>query len=82
MIGVATSLGLAVDYSSLDPIKALFWSAVLNGVIAVPLMAAMMIVVTRRHEMGDFVASRAEYVGGWLATVVMAAAALGMLVLN
>ena len=52
VIGLATLVGLAVDYSPLDPIRALFWSAVLNGVISVPLMAAMMIVVSRKDEMG------------------------------
>src|SRR5579872_6962595 len=44
VIGAAIFLGLGIDYSGIDPIKALFWSAVLNGVIAVPMMAAMMIV--------------------------------------
>ena len=58
VIGLATLVGLAVDYSPLDPIRALFWSAVLNGVISVPLMAAMMIVVSRKDEMGKFVARR------------------------
>ena len=57
VIGLATLLGLAVDYSPIDPIKALFWTAVLNGVISVPIMAAMMIVVSRRHEMGPFIAT-------------------------
>ena len=42
VIGLATLVGVAVDYSPLDPIRALLWSAVLNGVISVPLMAAMM----------------------------------------
>jgi Mn2+/Fe2+ NRAMP family transporter len=78
VIGLATLLGLAVDYSPLDPIKALFWSAVLNGVIAVPIMAAMMIVASRRSEMGDFVATLGQRILGWLVTAVMAAAALAM----
>ena len=58
VIALAIVLGIAVDFSPLDPIKALIWSAVLNGVIVVPIMAAMMIVASRRKLMGDFVASR------------------------
>lgn len=81
IITLATLLGLAVDYSPLDPIKALFWSAVLNGVISVPIMAAMMVVASRRHEMGNFIASRRQQIFGWLAVAVMAAAASAMFVL-
>jgi NRAMP (natural resistance-associated macrophage protein)-like metal ion transporter len=82
VIGLATLLGLAVDYSPLDPIKALFWSAVLNGVISVPIMAAMMVVASRRHEMGPFIATLGQRIFGWLATAVMAIAAVAMLVLT
>lgn len=78
VIGVAIVLGLAVDLSPLDPIKALFWSAVLNGVITVPVMAAMMIVATRADCMGPFLATRGQRIGGWLTTALMAAAAVGM----
>jgi len=81
VIGVAMVLGVAVDYSPLDPIKALFWSAVLNGVISVPIMAAMMIVASRRHEMGRFIATPLQMVFGWLATAVMAAATVAMIAL-
>lgn len=82
VIGIAMIVGLAVDYSGLDPIKALFWSAVLNGVIAVPLMAAMMIVASRKGEMGEFVAPLALRIIGWFAAVCMAAAAVTMFVLS
>jgi NRAMP (natural resistance-associated macrophage protein)-like metal ion transporter len=81
VIGLATVLGLAVDYSPFDPVKALFWSAVLNGVIAVPIMAAMMVVASRRHEMGPFVATLGQRIFGWAATAVMAAAAVAMFLL-
>jgi Mn2+/Fe2+ NRAMP family transporter len=80
IITAATLTGVVLDWSSLDPIKALFWSAVLNGVIAVPIMVAMMIVASRRHEMGPFVASLWQRVFGWIATAVMAAAAVAMFV--
>jgi NRAMP (natural resistance-associated macrophage protein)-like metal ion transporter len=82
VIGLATLVGVAVDYSPLDPIRALFWSAVLNGVISVPLMAAMMIVVSRKDEMGEFVAPLLQRVLGWFATICMGAAAITMFVLR
>ena len=82
VIGLATLIGVAVDYSPLDPIRALLWSAVLNGVISVPLMAAMMIVASRKDEMGDFVAPLLQRVLGWFATACMAAAAIAMFLLR
>ena len=82
VISVAMVLGVAVDYSPLDPIKALFWSAVLNGVISVPIMAAMMVVASRKSEMGQFVAPPAQIIFGWLATAVMAASTVAMFVLS
>ena len=56
VIALAIVLGVAVDFSPLDPIKALVWSAVVNGVIVVPIMVAMMIVASRRKLMGEFTA--------------------------
>jgi NRAMP (natural resistance-associated macrophage protein)-like metal ion transporter len=73
VIGLAVLVGLGVDYSPLDPIRALFWTAVVNGVVSVPLMAAMMIVISRRDEMGRFVAPLRLRAMGWLATACMAA---------
>jgi len=58
----AIVVGIAVDFSPLDPIKALIWSAVLNGVIVVPIMVAMMIMASRRKIMGEFTASRWQVV--------------------
>lgn len=80
VIAAAIVMGLLVDYSGLDPIKALFWSAVINGVISVPIMAAMMVVASRKAQMGAFVATPAQKIFGWLATAVMAAAVIGMFV--
>ncbi|MES1200818.1 MAG: divalent metal cation transporter [Pseudomonadota bacterium] len=82
IIFASVVIGLAIDYAPIDPIKALFWSAVVNGVIAVPIMAATMIVATRREQMGDFIATPAQRVLGWLATAVMAAAAIAMFVVR
>ena len=79
VIGAAIFLGLGIDYSGIDPIKALYWSAVLNGVIAVPMMAAMMVVAGHRKKMGDFRVGAVLGGLGWLSTAVMAAAAITML---
>ncbi|HEY1606866.1 MAG TPA: divalent metal cation transporter [Allosphingosinicella sp.] len=78
VIGLAMAIGMTIHWSSLDPIKALFWSAVINGVAAVPIMAAMMVVVSRRKVMGRFTADPVLLVFGWSATAVMAAAAIAM----
>jgi len=76
VIGTAMVLGLGIDYSGLDPIKALYWSAVLNGVIAVPMMAAMMYVASK---MGAFRIGPVLGILGWASTAVMAAAAIAMI---
>lgn len=81
VIAVAILLGVSVEFTSLDPIKALVWSAVLNGVIVVPIMAAMMIMVSRPKLMGKFVAAPWQLLLGWSATAIMAAAVIMMFVL-
>lgn len=80
VIALAMLLGMSMLVLPIDPIKALFWSAVLNGVIAVPLMAATMIVVSSRRRLGNFVASPRLRIMGWLATALMAAAAAAMFI--
>ena len=79
VIGAAVLLGLGIDWSPIDPIKALYWSAVLNGVIAVPMMAALMVVATNRGKMGKFRAGWVLGGLGWLTTAIMAAATITML---
>jgi Mn2+/Fe2+ NRAMP family transporter len=79
VIFAAIALGLGIDYSPIDPIKALYWSAVLNGVIAVPMMAAMMVVASHGKSMGDFTAGPVLKILGWITTAVMAAAAITMI---
>jgi NRAMP (natural resistance-associated macrophage protein)-like metal ion transporter len=78
-IAIAMVLGVAMNASSIDPIKALYWSAVLNGVVAVPVMAVMMHMTMRPAVMGGFTLPRPLQAMGWLATAAMAAtvAALG-----
>jgi len=76
---IATILGVALNFTSIDPIKALFWSAVINGVIAVPIMVVMMLMAVRVDIMGPFVITRRLTVLGWLATAGMAIVVLAML---
>ena len=78
VIAVSVLAGLAIQYSPISPIKALFWSAVINGVVAVPLMVVIILLVSRRTVMGAFTASRSLITLGWIATAVMGAAAVRM----
>jgi Mn2+/Fe2+ NRAMP family transporter len=82
VIALAIVLGIVVvQFTGLDPISALVWSAVVNGVIVVPIMIAMMVMASRRKVMGAFVAARWQKVLGWAATTVMTVAAIAMFVL-
>jgi NRAMP (natural resistance-associated macrophage protein)-like metal ion transporter len=78
IIGIATLAGTALDFTPVDPMKALYWSAVINGVVAVPIMAAMMMLVAREKVMGAFVASRRTRWLGWAGTALMGFAVLMM----
>ena len=71
-IAAATVVGLALGYTPIDPIRMLIWSAVLNGIVAVPIMAVMMTVVTRLSVMGRFSARRTLTFFGWAGTALMA----------
>jgi NRAMP (natural resistance-associated macrophage protein)-like metal ion transporter len=77
-IAVATIIGAGLNYTSLDPIKALFWSAVINGVAAVPIMVMIMLLASRKSVMGQFTLTKRLAALGWVATAAMAAAAVGM----
>jgi len=78
-IAIATLVGVVLNFTPIDPIKALFWSAVINGVVAVPVMVMMMLLATRHTVMGPFTLTRGLVIVGWAATGVMAVAAIGML---
>jgi NRAMP (natural resistance-associated macrophage protein)-like metal ion transporter len=78
-IAIATVIGVLVNFSPLDPIKALFWSAVINGLVAPPVMAMTMLVAGNGAAMGHFRIRGGLAVMGWLATGAMAAAAVAML---
>ena len=77
-IAAATLVGAVLNFTPLDPIKALFWSAVINGVVAVPIMVMIMLLGSRAKVMRQFALSPWLKSLGWLATAVMAAAAVGM----
>jgi len=81
-IAVATLLGAALNFVGLDPVRALYWAAVVNGVLAAPLMAVMMLVVRNPRVMGRLTVSRAMSCWGWAATAVMAAASLAFFILR
>ena len=82
IIVVATLLGVALVFAPIDPIKALYWSAVVNGIISVPIMAVMMLMAARTDIMGSLVVHRRLKVLGWLCTVVMASAVIAMFVMG
>jgi len=77
----ATVLGVLIDLSGVDSIKALLWAAIVNGVVSVPIMVVMMLMVADPRIMGPFVARRRLKRLGWLATGVMAVAVGAMFVL-
>jgi NRAMP (natural resistance-associated macrophage protein)-like metal ion transporter len=77
-IAVATLGGAALNFAPINPIKALFWSAVINGIVAVPVMTVMMLMGRNRKIMGDFMLGGWLLTIGWLATAVMGVCVLGM----
>ena len=77
-IALATMIGALINFSPINPIKALYWSAVINGVAAVPVMAIMMSITSDPKIMGEFVIRGTVRNIGWIATGVMAAAVVGM----
>lgn len=79
-IALATIVGGIINVTPIDPVKALFWTAVINGVVAVPVMAAMLLLAARPKVMGDFTLGWPLRTVGWLATGVMAAATIAMFV--
>jgi Mn2+/Fe2+ NRAMP family transporter len=82
VIAAATLIGLALNFVGVDPIKALYWSAVLNGVLAAPMMAAMLLIATNRKIMAEFVLPWQMTAGGVVAAIVMAVASVAFIVLS
>lgn len=79
IIAISTLIGVALGFTPIDPIKALYWSAVINGVISAPIMVVMMLMAVRPEIMGQFVISTRLKILGWLATLMMAVAVSAML---
>ncbi|MBK8303047.1 MAG: Nramp family divalent metal transporter [Chloracidobacterium sp.] len=80
VIAASTIVGVVIDFAGINPISALFWTAVINGVVAPPLLVVIMLVANNKRVMGQRTNGLWTNVLGWLATVVMFAAAIGMFV--
>ncbi|WP_375762753.1 Nramp family divalent metal transporter [Bradyrhizobium sp. B025] len=78
VLALSVALGVGLNFTALDPIKALYWSAVINGVLAAPIMTVMMLLVRRKSVMGDLVVSGPVYWLGWIATIAMFLCIVGM----
>ncbi len=79
-VGLATVVGMLLNFTPIAPMKALFWSAVINGVVAVPVMAILMLIASNRQLMKQFAIRGALKVFGWIACAAMFAAVIGMAV--
>jgi len=80
VIAAATLIGVGLNFTPIDPVKALYWSAVLNGLAAVPVMIIMMHLTHRKTIMGTFTLPVALSVLGWISTAVMGLAAVALIV--
>jgi Mn2+/Fe2+ NRAMP family transporter len=80
VMAVAMALGLALNYLGLNAVKMLFWSAVINGLLAPPLILLVILLTSNRKVMGEQVNSPVLRYLGWATFVVMTAAAAGMLI--
>jgi Mn2+/Fe2+ NRAMP family transporter len=78
VLTIASVAGIALNFTPIDPIKALYWSAVINGVAAVPMMIMIMILSMNKKAMGQYTLNTSLKIWGWIATAVMTAAALVM----
>jgi NRAMP (natural resistance-associated macrophage protein)-like metal ion transporter len=79
IISAATLIGFGLTFTPIDPIKMMIWSAVINGIVAVPIMTIMMVIVTKTETMGRFRAKRTLIVAGWAATALMGVTALALI---
>jgi NRAMP (natural resistance-associated macrophage protein)-like metal ion transporter len=79
VLAVATMIGLTLNFTKLDPIKALVWAAIVNGITAAPVMCFMMLLASRSKVMGKFTLPLYLKILGWLATSIMSVAAATMI---
>jgi NRAMP (natural resistance-associated macrophage protein)-like metal ion transporter len=80
VIAIAILIGLAFDFTGLDAVKMLFWSAILNGLLAPPLVIMVVLLTSDRRVMGNRINSRGMQVLGWICALIMSAAAIALLV--
>ena len=80
VIAVSVLAALVIQYSPISPMKALFWSAVINGLVAVPLIVIIILLASRQSVMGAFTSSRPIMALGWIGAAVMGLAAVLMLI--
>lgn len=78
-IGTATLAGIALNFLGIDPIRALFWAAALNGVLAAPVMAVVMHMASSRKVMDKFTIPLYLRVVGWIATAIMVGVSIGVI---
>jgi Mn2+ and Fe2+ transporters of the NRAMP family len=78
VLALSVGLGIGLNFTPLDPIKALYWSAVINGVLAAPVMTMLMLLVRTREIMGELVVRGWLYGLGWISTTAMALCIVGM----
>jgi Mn2+/Fe2+ NRAMP family transporter len=78
VIALSTLVGIAIDFLGINPMTALFWTAVINGLISPPLLVIIMLVSNNKKVMGKRVNNLGTNILGWLAAAVMFAAAIGM----
>jgi Mn2+/Fe2+ NRAMP family transporter len=77
---LSAAIGIGLNFTPINPISALYWSAVINGVLAVPVMVLLMFMSRRRDVMEDFVIRGPLFWLGWLATAAMALSVVAMFV--
>ena len=79
LLALSTLIGLMLNFTDINPIRALVWSAIVNGTTAPPVMCFLMLMASNRRVMGKFVLPIYLRILGWAATLIMALAAIGML---
>jgi Mn2+/Fe2+ NRAMP family transporter len=80
VLTVSVLLGIGLNFTPLDPIKALYWSAVINGVLAPPVMVLLMLLVRKKKVMGKLIIAGWLYWVGWVATLAMTLSIIGMVI--
>ena len=82
LILLSTGVGVGLDFLGINPVKALYWTAVINGLLAAPVMALMMLMTSNRRIMGQFTLPLYLQIAGWIGTIAMFAASLAFLISN